>query len=172
MPLWHLYFNKIFLYLQSIIIGHPPYSNYNFGTICPKALSLKLGSGDISPVAAYCSEQPGAVCQGCIAPPLYGGLPLIDGPGGSIFWRRDGGISSRAAPFPEIGKGRGIGLNIKEVLLMNFTNSPYERIIKEVPRYEKLTPQKVPEGSPCAGCSYWRKITCVFCYWKYFKEQS
>lgn len=66
MPLWHLYFNKISLYLQSIIIGHPSYSNYNFGTICPKALFLKLGSGDISPVAAYCSEQPGAVCQGCI----------------------------------------------------------------------------------------------------------
>ena len=34
---------------------------------------------------------------------------------------------------------------------MNFTNSPYERIMKEVPRYEKLTPQKAPEGSPCAG---------------------
>lgn len=49
---------------------------------------------------------------------------------------------------------------------MNFTNSPYERIMKEVPRYEKLTPQKALEGSPCAGCSYWRGITCVFCYWK------
>ena len=64
------------------------------------------GSGGISPVAAYCSEQPGAVCQGCIAPPLYGGLPLTDGPGCFIFWRCDGGISSRAAPFPKIGKGR------------------------------------------------------------------
>ena len=55
---------------------------------------------------------------------------------------------------------------------MNFTNSPYERIMKEVPRYEKLTTQKAPEGSPCAGGSYWRGITCVFCYWKCFKEQS
>ena len=33
-------------------------------------------------------------------------------------------------------------------------------------------PQKAPEGSPCAGCPYWREISCVFCYWKYFKEQS
>lgn len=65
------------------------------------------GSGDISPVAAYCSEQPGAVCQGCIAPPLYGGLPLTDGSGCFTFGRRDGGISSRVAPFPKIGKGRG-----------------------------------------------------------------
>ena len=40
MPLWYLYFNKISLYLQSIIIGHPPYSNYNFGTICPKVKAL------------------------------------------------------------------------------------------------------------------------------------
>lgn len=27
---------------------------------------------------------------------------------------------------------------------MNFTNNPYERIMKEVPRYEKLAPQKAP----------------------------
>ena len=27
---------------------------------------------------------------------------------------------------------------------MNLTNSPYERITKEAPRYEKLTPQKSP----------------------------
>ncbi len=73
-------------------------------------------------------------------PSLYGGLPLTDGPGCSIFWRRDGGINSRAAPFPKIGKGGAIGLNITEVFLMNFTNSPYERIMKEVPRYEKPTP--------------------------------
>ena len=64
-----------------------------------------------------------------------------------------------------------MGLNIKEVLLMNFTNSPYERIMKEVPRYEKLAPQKAPEGSPCVGCSYWRGITCVFCYRKHLKKQ-
>lgn len=69
-------------------------------------------------------------------------------------------------------QGGGIGLNIKEVLPMNFTNSPYERMMKEIPHYEKPTPQKAPKGSPCAGCSYWRGITCVFCYWKYFKEQS
>ena len=55
---------------------------------------------------------------------------------------------------------------------MNFTNSPYERMMKEVPYYEKPAPQKAPEGLPYAGCPYWRGITCVFCYWKYFKEQS
>ena len=55
---------------------------------------------------------------------------------------------------------------------MNFTNSPYERMMKEFPRYEKPAPRKAPEGSPCAGCPYWREISCVFCYWKYFKEQS
>ena len=31
------------------------------------------------------------------------------------------------ASFPMTGKGRGIGLNINGGLLMNFTNSPYER---------------------------------------------
>ena len=55
---------------------------------------------------------------------------------------------------------------------MNFTNSPYERMMKEVPHYEKSAPQKAPEGSPCAGCPYWQGITCVFCYWKYLKERG
>ena len=32
-----------------------------------------------------------------------------------------------------IGKGRGIGLNKNGGLLMNFTNSPYERMMKEPP---------------------------------------
>ena len=55
---------------------------------------------------------------------------------------------------------------------MNFTNSPYERMMKEVPRYEKLALQKAPEGSPCARCPYWRGIACVFCYWERLKKQS
>ena len=79
----------------------------NFGTNCLKLVSPKHGSGGISPVAAYRSEQPGVVCQGCIAPPYIGGLPLTGGPGCAIFRRRGGGISSRAAPFPMTGKGRG-----------------------------------------------------------------
>ena len=45
--------------------------------------------------------------KGASAPPLIGGLPLTGGPGCSISRRRGGGISSRAAPFPMIGKGRG-----------------------------------------------------------------
>lgn len=36
---------------------------------------------------------------------------------------------------------------------MNFTNSPYERMMKEIPHPETPAPQKAPEGSPCAGVS-------------------
>ena len=97
---------------------------------------------------------------------------MTDGSGCSIFWRRDGGISSRAAPFPKIGKGRGDRVEHHGGFTYDFTNSPYERIMKEIPHYEKSAPQKAPEGLPCAGCPYWREISCVFCYWKYFKEQS
>jgi len=61
----------------------------------------------ISPVAACFFVQPGAGCQGCIAPPFYGGLPLTVCPGCAISPASGGGISSRAAPFPMIGKGRG-----------------------------------------------------------------
>lgn len=41
---------------------------------------------------------------------------------------------------------------------MNFTNSPYERMMKEIPHPEAPAPQKAPEGMPCAGCPYWRGI--------------
>jgi len=71
-----------------------------------------------------------------------------------------------------IGKGRGIGLNMNGGLLMNFTNSPYERMMKEIPHPETPAPQKAPEGSPCAGCPYWQGIVCVFCYRKHLKKQG
>ena len=57
----------------------------NVGTNCPKLVPLKHGPGGISPVAAYRSEQPGAVCQGCITPMFIGDLPLTGAPGCSAF---------------------------------------------------------------------------------------
>ena len=59
--------------LLSVIQIH---SNCNFGTTCPKLLSSEHGLGGISPVAAYRSEQPGAVCQGCISTAAYRRLAL------------------------------------------------------------------------------------------------
>ena len=44
---------------------------------------------------------------------------------------------------------------------MNFTNSPYERMMKEIPHKDIPAPQKAPEGTPCAGCPYWREIIMV-----------
>ncbi len=55
---------------------------------------------------------------------------------------------------------------------MNFTNNPYERMMKEPPHYEKPTPPKAPEGSPCAGCPYWRGIVCVICFRKYLNNEG
>lgn len=37
---------------------------------------------------------------------------------------------------------------------MNFADDPYERRMKEIPRYKKTAPQKAPKESPCAGCPY------------------
>ena len=48
----------------------------NFGTNCLKLVSPKHGSGGISPPPAYRSEQPGAVCQGCISTAVYRRLAL------------------------------------------------------------------------------------------------
>ena len=35
---------------------------------------------------------------------------------------------------------------------MKFTNSPYETMMQQVPRYERPEPVKAPEGSRCHGC--------------------
>ena len=40
---------------------------------------------------------------------------------------------------------------------MKFTNSPYETMMQQVPRYERPEPVKAPEGSRCHGCPYWRE---------------
>lgn len=47
---------------------------------------------------------------------------------------------------------------------MRFTNSPYEKMMQKMPRYERPEPPKVTAGSLCHGCPYWRGIACVSCY--------
>ncbi|MEQ3192831.1 hypothetical protein AAA173_20775 [Enterocloster aldenensis] len=49
---------------------------------------------------------------------------------------------------------------------MNFTDSPFEKMMKQKPRGGR--PEKTPKakpGSPCYGCSFWRGMACVgTCY--------
>ena len=48
---------------------------------------------------------------------------------------------------------------------MNFTDSPYEKMMKEVPRPPRPEAVKAPPGSPCRDCSFWRGEPCVgTCY--------
>ena len=47
---------------------------------------------------------------------------------------------------------------------MNFTNSPFEKMMKQKPRPMTPSIPKAPRGSRCSGCSYWRGIRCVSCY--------
>ena len=47
---------------------------------------------------------------------------------------------------------------------MNFTNSPYEKMMKQPPRSKSPAPVKAPKGTRCHGCPYWRGIACVSCY--------
>ena len=47
---------------------------------------------------------------------------------------------------------------------MNFTNSPYEKMMKQKPRPLASSIPKAPKGSRRSGCPYWRGIGCVSCY--------
>lgn len=47
---------------------------------------------------------------------------------------------------------------------MNFTNNPYEKMMKQKPRPLAPSIPKAPKGSRCSGCPYWRGISCVSCY--------
>ena len=47
---------------------------------------------------------------------------------------------------------------------MNFTNSPYEKMMKQKPRPLAPSIPKAPKRSQCSGCPNWRGIGCVSCY--------
>lgn len=55
---------------------------------------------------------------------------------------------------------------------MNFTNSPFERMMKEKPRPQAPAVRKPPRGSACCGCSCWRGIGCVSCYKELLKPPA
>ena len=82
-----------------------------------------------------------------MAPPPCGGLPFTGGPGCAIPGGVTEGISSRAAPFPMNGKGRGDKvfpmpkLNIREQM------AAYKEVIdRSSLEGERLHPRKeVPE---------------------------
>ena len=47
---------------------------------------------------------------------------------------------------------------------MRFTDSPFEKMMKQKPRPQAPSIPKAPRGSRCSGCPYWRGIGCVSCY--------
>ena len=55
---------------------------------------------------------------------------------------------------------------------MNFTNSPFERMMKERPRPQAPAVSRPPGSSACRGCSYWRGIRCVSCYKEILKAPA
>ena len=122
------------------------------------------------------SAQPGVGCQGCVSTAVLRRLALDGRPRLCYFPARGGGISSRAAPFPKTGKGRGVWverLYLRWRNKMNFTNSPYEKMMKEMPKGRKSFPMpEAPRGTPCKGCPYWRGISCAFCYREHLKKQD
>ncbi len=57
---------------------------------------------------------------------------------------------------------------------MNFTNNPYEKMMKEKPRPPRRGEVcKPPKGSSCQDCSYWNGMACVgVCYRDLFISQQ
>lgn len=48
---------------------------------------------------------------------------------------------------------------------MNFTDSPFERMMKQVPRQPRHVPEKPRPGTRCAVCSFWNGAVCMgVCY--------
>ncbi len=73
----------------------------HFGTKCHKSFSPHMARVVYPPSPHIVQNSRELSVKGASAPPFCGGLPLTGGHGCSIFRRRDGGISSRAAPFPK-----------------------------------------------------------------------
>lgn len=51
---------------------------------------------------------------------------------------------------------------------MNFTSSPFERMMKEKPRPQAPAKNRPPRGSACS----WRGIGCVSCYKELLKAPA
>ena len=49
---------------------------------------------------------------------------------------------------------------------MNFTDSPFEKMMKQVPRPPRPGPaRRPPRGSPCRKCRFWSGSVCIgVCY--------
>ena len=47
---------------------------------------------------------------------------------------------------------------------MRFTDSPFEKMMKQKPRPQAPAPAKPPRGSRCSGCPHRRGTGCVSCY--------
>ena len=59
--------------------------------------------------------------------------------------------------------------------MTRFTNSPYERMMTQVPTEtrEAHGPPAYPPGHPCHGCSYGRHAPCLgICYRKLMKRSD
>ena len=85
--------------------------------VCADDVALAV----ISPGAARNRAQAGVGCQGGFAPPCAAALPLTACPGCAFSPASGGGISSRAAPFSKIGKGRG-----KKVDPLHYKNGGFQ----------------------------------------------
>ena len=47
---------------------------------------------------------------------------------------------------------------------MRFTNSPFEKMMKQKPPPPGTVYPQSAQGLRCSGCPYWRGIGCVSCY--------
>ena len=55
---------------------------------------------------------------------------------------------------------------------MRFTDSPFEKMMKQKPRPQAPSAPKAPRGSRCSGCPYWRGIGCMSCYRELLKTRA
>lgn len=110
--------------------------------------SPRHGSGGISPVAAYRSEQPGAVCQGCISTAVYRRLALD--------WRhrlfyspavRRGYILQSRTIFHDWERAGGLGWTSLEVYLWSLPTVPMSAWWKRS-RIKKHPPRRRPRKEP------------------------
>jgi len=55
---------------------------------------------------------------------------------------------------------------------MNFTDSPFERMMRQVPRAYPPEVPKAPPGTICRTCGFWRGVACVGICHRELKESG
>ena len=121
------------------------------GLFVPRSFVSPNGSCGYIPRRRPYSSMAGSGLSRVHRTAVFSGQPLTACPGYAFSPASGGGISSRAAPFPKNGKGRGVWVELLHYKTEVFYNETtpcvhYRRMVRQRPRKHEAGGAVLPHG--------------------------